>query len=113
MSLRALLLTSAPLAGICSGSSLLMAHLAARLSRRALLLCFFEVAGLADGVRPFAFSRVLFFLLLFFAHSSRILPHAVPKKEEKTKKSPRKTKKTYLTQKLQLEGWLFGSEDVF
>ena len=60
VSLRALLLASAPLAGICSGSSLLMAHLAARLSRRALLLCFFEVAGLADGVRPFAFSRVFF-----------------------------------------------------
>ena len=39
--------TSAPLVGICSGSFLLMAHLAVRLSRRALLLFSFDVAGFA------------------------------------------------------------------
>ena len=88
VSLRALLLTSAPLTGICSGSSLLMAHLAARLSRRALLLCFFEVMGLANGVRPFAFlvfcsccsfSLFLGFSLLLCRKKRRItLPRTLP-----------------------------------
>ena len=114
VSLRALLLASAPLAGICSGSSLLMAHLAAPLSRRALLLCFFQVSGLADGVRPFAFSHVFscsFFPVALFRSLFSDSPSCCAEKNEKT--SPRETKKTYLTQKLQLEEWSFRSEDVF
>ena len=107
VSLRALLLTSAPLAGICSGSSLLMAHLAAPLSRRALLLCFFQVSGLADGVRPFAFSHVFscsFFPVALFRSLFSDSPSCCAEKRRKNEKISTKDEKNISDSKIAARG---------
>ena len=115
MSLRALLLTSAPLAGICSGSSLLMAHLAAPLSRRALLLCFFQVSGLADGVRPFAFSHVFscsFFPVALFRSLFSDSPSCCAEKRRKNEKISSKDEKNISDSKITARAERGGHSEV-
>ena len=61
VSWHALPLTFAPLDDICSDSSRLMALLAVRLSRHALLHCSLDAAGFARFVRPLYFSSSAYF----------------------------------------------------
>ena len=76
LSWHALLSTFAPRDEICSDSSRLMALLAVRLSRHALLHCSLDAAGFARFVRPTVFFRlcVLPLLLLLVLRLSFDMP---------------------------------------
>ena len=54
-----------------------------------------------------------FFPVALFRSIFSNSPSCCSEKRRKNEKISSKDEKTYLTQKLQLEGWLFGSEDVF